>query len=139
MYFLLRLGLFTKGKYVNYKRSYPVSHWKKLRIYEVEDQIPNYEEMADIVVMGSESSSLNKLYNKMRKAAGLYNADAVIITDQYVIERESFDGFAATANIVTAFSDTDECYDEYYLDTGGVYETFEIRGIAIKFVGEKDD
>ena len=117
-----------------YKRPYPAKNWKKIKIYDWEETRPEYTPRATIVITGTRNSSLDHLYKRMRKAAGLYNADAVIIYEQEIVERASVDGLAVTANIITSFSSSDEyCPDDDYLDTVDVYETTQLVGFAIKY------
>jgi len=117
-------------EFAHHKRDYPVKGWKNIEIFDEGELDVPYQEIAAIVITGNESASDQKLFRKMKKLAGRYDADAIIFIESRDIVRESFDGISATLNIISIFDDSDCGYE---LDTGGIYDTVEFEGIAIKF------
>jgi len=118
------------------KREHPVKGWKNIEIFDEGELDVPYKEVATIVITGNQSASDEKLFRKMKRLAGKYDADAIIFIEGREVDRVYLNGFSAAFEIISAFDG--DCYDESETDAIGNYYTVEYEGLAIKFHQEVD-
>jgi hypothetical protein len=64
------------------KRGYPKSGWKKIPIYDDDELLLTpYRVISKIIVTGNESNMDKGLSRKMKREAGRYDADAIILKE----------------------------------------------------------
>jgi len=116
------------------KNNYPSKNYKDIPVY-LNDERPTeaYEVMIRITVTGNASASREKLINKMKKEAGLYKADGLILLDEKFIIRESFDGISLALNIFSLFATYDTDCEPLDLPISNKYDTLKLEGIAYRY------
>lgn len=130
----VQLSSFATDNYHHYKKPYPDKGWENLEIYDEFEPEHSYEILARIIVTGNGGASERKLFKKLRREAGCYSADALVLIDVRPVERSTFNGFAAALNIISVV-DGDACtYAD--LEMGEDYEAWEYEAEAIRFLDE---
>ncbi len=112
----------------------PQTNWETLTIHESPPDTA-YMRIAAITLTSGYYTSQEKLYKKLRKEASRYNADAIVITEQYEVYRKSFNGVLLTTLILDVFTGGDIFFAASdAVNVKGEYITPEYTAYTIRYL-----
>lgn len=118
------------GTAQKYKKREIAKDWKKIPIYEVQPDTA-YIRIAEIKLLEGYSTSDRQFFNKLKKEARYYNADAIVLKEEAEVIRKTFDGVTLFLNLVSAFN---LIFD--FGEVRGEYVTYESKAFAIRYLGK---
>ncbi|MFK7809437.1 MAG: hypothetical protein AB8F74_16660 [Saprospiraceae bacterium] len=106
----------------------------KMAVFEndIRPEVP-YELVSRIIVTGNVYSNKKRLLNKMKKEAAYYGADAILLTGNRYVWRDSYNGVVEALNVVSTVSSIISFSEAIYLEPYNEYDALELEGIAIKY------